>query len=99
MAIGHIIFDRNKPHGAELRQALDNMENGFIALQELLATMIQMQDSGSSTSYIVDRFGFTSTAQADAAVAEISSDLGKLTVNTSVTNVNAALTQMFSKFR
>lgn len=99
MAVGHISFSRGSSHGANLRAALDKFADGFQELQDLLATMILMQDGGVSTSYIVGQFGFEDTAGATNAVNELGAMLGKLTVDSSVSNVYAAIAQCLSKFR
>lgn len=99
MAVGHIDFNRQTSHGQALANALALFEQGWTALANQLATMVQMQDGGSSTQYIVDKYGFGTTANATAAVNELNSALGKLAVDTSVTSVNAALRQMLAKFR
>jgi hypothetical protein len=58
-------------------------------------------DGSSSThyTYMQGKFGFVDDAAAKSAFEELSSVLFKLNTNDSVSSVNAAILQVFNKFR
>jgi hypothetical protein len=99
MAIGHIDYNRQSEYGKQLKQATSDFETGLNALIEQRDTLIQMKDGANFTTYALTKYGFPSTAVADAALAEIESALAKVTVDTSVSGTKAALNQMLDKFR
>ena len=91
-------------HSGLLGTALSNLENGLDGLKDLVATMALMLNGDGTleahfTAYIISAFGFTDAAGAKAAWDELNALHAKLTVDTSVTNVHAALQQAFNKFR
>lgn len=103
MAMTHIQFDDQKQHGRYLRRSLQMLEEGreqLIKTKDVMQTMIN-GDGSSSTHFpeVTSRFGFTDDATAKAAWDEINSALSKLTTDASVTSVQAALLQLFSKLR
>lgn len=103
MAISKIAFNDGLPHGAMLRRALTNLELGQEGLVDILAAMVLMIDGdGSQVTHfdeVMTRFAFPSTTVAKAAYDELQSLRSKITVDSSVTNVNAAMLQAFNKFR
>lgn len=103
MAFQKIAFNDTLPHGRLLRHALASLEQGQEGLVDILAAMILMIDGdGSQVTHfdeVMSRFGFPSTTVAKAAYDELQSVKAKITVDSSVTNVNAALVQAFNKFR
>lgn len=103
MAVTHISFNDQLTHGRLLRRSLQQLEEGRTELNNTIATMSTMLDGdGTNVShflYFVSKYGFPSTAEAKAAWDELNSLASKLNVNTSVTDVNAALLQAFNKFR
>lgn len=103
MAVAHINFNAGTPHGGLLKNGLSRLEDALNNLNELKATMQLMIDGdGSQTAhfpYMQEKFGFTDNAGAKAAWDELNSVLFKLNTNSSVDSVNAALLQVFNKFR
>lgn len=103
MAVTHIVFNASPSWGAMLRQSLRDLENGLDGLNDTIACMSRMIDGDGSSeahfTYMVNRYGFTTNAEAKAAFEELNSLASKLNTNASVTDVNAALLQAFSKFR
>lgn len=103
MASTNIHFDDQKHHGRLLRSALHMLEGGLDALNDAFASMTHMKDGdGSQAAHFTEltsRFGFTTDAKAKDAYDELNSLQAKLNTNASVTDVNAALLQAFSKFR
>jgi hypothetical protein len=103
MAVAHIDFNHGSPHGSLLHSGLSGLENALANLNEIKATMQLMIDGDGSQAahftYATDKFGFASDAVAKAAWDELNSVLFKLNTNSSVTDVNAALLQVFNKFR
>jgi hypothetical protein len=103
MAFAHIYVDQTKPHGAQLRNMLNQLENGrnqLLALVDCIVTMID-GDSAVAANYgeVASRFGFPDTTTAKAAFDELNSLKSKLATDADVTNVQAAMLQAFSKFR
>jgi hypothetical protein len=102
MAVSHIAFNDQLPHGRQLRAALSKIEDGYESLNEVIAIMTRMIDGDGSSAahftYMVTKMGFADTAGAKAAFDELNSLAFKLNTNASVTDVNAALLQVFSKF-
>jgi hypothetical protein len=103
MALTHIGFDKTTPHGNLLYNHLNKMEQAFDGLNDIRGTMELMIDGdGSDAShftYMTAKFGFESNAVAKSAFEELSSVLGKLNTDAEVTFVNAAMLQVFAKFR
>lgn len=103
MTVSHILFNDQTTHGRLLRRALQQQEEGLQNLIDVLATMQLMIDGDGSDSaqfpYVTTRFGFTNDAGSKAAWDELNSLKYKLTTNNSVSDVNAALLQVFNKFR
>ena len=103
MAQDNIFFNQSTQYGSLLRLALKNHEDGFIALNNVLSVMGHMI-TGSGTSdtefaEVTTRFGFDDNADAKAAWDELNSYLAKVNTDASVSNVNAAMLQLFSKMR
>lgn len=103
MAVAHLNFNGGTQHGALLRRGLLGLEEALSRLNEIKNTMALMIDGdGSDAShfaYMQDKFGFADNAGAKAAWEELNSALFKLNTNDSVSSVNAALLQLFNKFR
>jgi hypothetical protein len=103
MAIAHLYFQDNLPHGRKLRAALTQQENGYLELLEIMATMQLMIDGdGSQASQfgaVMTRFGFETLETAKAGWDELNSWKSKITTDGSVSFVNAAMLQVFNKFR
>lgn len=103
MAVSHISYQQNTQHGAKLAGALVRLEDAFGDLNEIKNTMALMIDGDGSSAthfaYMQDKFGFVDNAGAKAAYEELASVLSKLNTNSSVTDVNAAILQVFNKFR
>jgi len=82
---------------------LSHLEQGLDSLDEEIGTMSQMIDGDgtqdSHYTYMTTHYGFGSNEVAHAAFNELSAIKGKVLVDTSVTNVHAALIQAFNKFR
>jgi hypothetical protein len=102
MAVSHV-YILNSEYGAAFHSAKNAFENGFNRLNDLKATMALMID-GDGTSinhftYMVAKFGLSSTTDAKALWDECNSLLFKLNTDAQVTNVNAAIKQFFNKFR
>jgi hypothetical protein len=93
-------FDgESKPLGRILRTGLDNLRDGIYKLSRINNDMVQMTDE-----QIVDAFGVspvesgnTAVQQAAALKAELASDVGKLLIDSSQTNVNSALNQLLAQ--
>lgn len=103
MAVSHIDFNKGTVHGNLLFSALERLENSFDDLNEIHRTMGLMIDGDGSQAahfaYMQGKFGFVDNAGAKAAYDELSSILAKLNTDASVSSVNAALLQVFNKFR
>jgi hypothetical protein len=99
MAIGHIDYNRQSEYGKQLKRAADDFESGLKGMIEQRDMLIQMKDGADFTTYALTKYGFASTAVADAALAEIESALAKVTVDSSVSGTAAALNQLFDKLR
>lgn len=103
MAVQHIQFNDQLPHGRMLRRALDQLEEAIAKLEDLISTVTLMIDGdGSQAShftYVTSKFGFADNATAKAAWDELNSLMFKLTTNSSITDMYAALNQAFNKFR
>ena len=101
----HYGFNRNIPAGFRLGRAHESLDN---AMQWLVAerdAMVQMRDGADCPSdslcyaAVTTAYGFSSNAEARGAFLELDSVLGKLTVDSSVSNVNAAIKQFLSRLR
>lgn len=103
MAMTHIQFNDQLQHGRYLRRVLQMTEEGretLIKTKDVMQTMIDGDGSDAAHfTEVTTRFGFTDNATSKAAWDEINSALSKLTTDASVTNVQAALLQLFSKLR
>lgn len=103
MALTHIFFQPGTNYGGPLRAGLTQIENGIAKLNDLLGTMSLMIDGDGTDvahfAYMTEKFGFESTAGAKAAWEELNSAMAKLNTDGNVSNVNAALTQLFNKLR
>lgn len=103
MAVTHISYNHGTPHGQMLDNSLRQFEhglNGLVSLKASMATMIDGDGSNvSHFTYMADKFGFVDTTAAKAAWDELNSSLFKLTTNSSVSDVNAAILQLQAKLR
>lgn len=93
MVVGHIEYNAQTPLGGDLSSVLEALERGVTGLGEHVATLVQMKDGGSLTSYAVGKYGFGTTANAAAALAEMEAAKGALD------GIAATLNQLFAKFR
>ena len=103
MADNHYVFDRNKDAGYRLAIAMEHLENAINRLLAEKGTMVQMLDGdGTAITHFnahVTAYGFSDTTNAKAAYGELVSLMGKLDVDSSVTNVTAAISQALARFR
>lgn len=103
MAVSHLYFNETTAHGRQFRAHLIQTEQGYEGLNDDLAVMARMIDGDGSSAdhftYMTAKYGFPDNATAKAAWDELNSLMGKLNTDGSVTFVNAALLQVFSKFR
>src|ERR1051325_1905316 len=112
MAVGHILFNDQLPHGRKLRNFLNLLDSAFAEGNELIQLLAQMKDGGAVGQYIADKFGFGllpgdnpgtagDVAAAQSGVGEIESVVGKLntTGGAGVTtfNVKDAILQAVAK--
>ena len=111
MAVGHIVFNDQLPHGRKLRNFLSLLDSTFAEGNELLALFAQMKDGGVVGQYLADKFGFGllpgsnagtagDPAVAAGGVAEIESLMGKLNTTgaETATVVRDAILQAVAKF-
>jgi hypothetical protein len=103
MAVTHLTFNDQLPHGRLLRRGLSQLEEGLDNLNDTKASMALMIDGDGTQAahftYLTAKYGFSSDADAKAAWDELNSLLFKLNTNASVTDVAAAIAQVFNKFR
>lgn len=102
MAVLHIPFDSTN-HSQRIRECLRHLEEGRQGLINEVATMSLMIDGDGSSETHFDavriKYGFPSNTVAKAAKEELASCLSKITTDSSITSVQAALLQAFNKFR
>lgn len=115
MAVTHINIPQSTPHSVLLRNAIARLETAFTDLNNIKDTLALMIDGDGSAAahfeYMTKKLGsdgYDSTqgtptagqnAVSKAAWDELNSLLFKLNTNGSVTDVNAAMLQVFNKFR
>lgn len=115
MALTHINIPNATPHAALLRSAISRFEDAFTDLNDVLATLALMIDGDGQQAahfeYMTKKLGSdgydstqgTPTAGQNgvskAAWDELNSLMFKLNTNNSVSDVNAAMVQVFNKFR
>lgn len=103
MAVSHIPVNQSVPFGNGLVDDLSQLEGAYNRIKGRLASMSLMidGDSGQAANYteMQQRVGLESNEDAKAAFDELNSAMFKLGTNASVTDVNAALLQVFNKFR
>lgn len=103
MATTNIYFSSDTHYGRMLRTGLNNLENGYEIFNDALANMTHMIDGdGTSATHFTEvttRYGFLNNDHAKAAWDELNSLMAKLNTDASVSNVNAALLQIFAKMR
>ncbi len=99
----HYQFNPSTQSGSRLRSSLSSLENGRDLLVKELATMTaDLTGDGSSDAHftnVTTRYGFGSNEYAQAAWNELNSCVAKLTTDGSVTFVDAALRQLFTRLR
>lgn len=71
MAVSHITFNDQLPHGRRLRAAFNKMDEGLAEFGELLDIMDTMKDGDAVGDYIVAKFGFTDAKTAAAAYEQL----------------------------
>lgn len=99
MTIQHIKFNRSaSPTAQKLDTALRQLDSARTNLAEAFQTMGMMFDSGTPTQYVLDQFGFLTTAIAQSAYDELNSLQSKLLSDGSVDHVDAACRQAIAKF-
>jgi hypothetical protein len=96
VAVQHIAIDETKPHGRKLRRGLDMLEEALTILNDEANAMPFMVDAGNY-AHLEAQFGLTA-GKGVTAKAELESMLAKLNTNDQVTNVNAAIQQVFNFF-
>ena len=103
MAVTHVTFNDQLPHGRLLRRALAQLEEGLRDLTHALDAMPHMIDNDAQGDarfdYLMAKFGFRNLSDAKAAWQQMTELRGKLTTDDSVAGVATALTQAFAKFR
>lgn len=103
MAVSHLGFNDQLPHGRLVRAALNKLEDGRDELATTLDTLTRMIDGdGSQAShftYMTAKCGFASDAVAKSAYEELQSLNSKFVTNANVADVMAAMDQAFAKFR
>lgn len=88
------------PRPRNLRTGLDQLRDGLYRLSRELDDMNQMTDAEIAAIYEVSPNGDnsqTAIQQAASLKAELASDIGRLLTDSSVTNVNAGLKQLFAQ--
>ena len=101
----HYGFNRNIPAGFRLGRAHEALDNALKYLVDARDAMVQMRDGADCPSdslcyaAVTTAYGFSSNAEARGAFLELDSVLGKLTVDSSVSSVNAAIKQFLSRLR
>ena len=96
MAFSHIAINRGSALGGELYSAINSLQAALAKLNELTSAMPAMVD-GSDYTHLETQFGFDG-GKGQTAKAELESMLAKLNTNDSVSNVNAAMAQVFNYF-
>lgn len=96
MPVTHISINTSAPLGHKLRLALDYLESARDSLRDIVASMPGMVD-GSDYSYLEAQFGLQA-GKGTTAKAELEALMGKLDTDASVTNVKAAMQQVFNYF-
>lgn len=105
MAIDHTHYQFNPgtQSGSRLRSALSSLEGGRDLLIKELATMTaDLTGNGSDPAHftnVVTRYGFGSNEYAQAAWNELQSCVFKVTTDSTVDSVQAALLQLFTRLR
>ena len=103
MATSNIYFDDQTQYGRLLRRGLNYLEDGKDILNDVLASMVHMIDGDGSVdthfTEVTARYGFPSNAIAKDCWDELNSVMAKLNTDTSVTSVDAAMSQVFAKMR
>lgn len=105
MAVDHFHYQFNPgtQSGARLRSSLSQLEQGRDTLVKELATMTaDLTGDGSNVAHFTNvtaRYGFGSNDIAQAAWNELNSCVAKLTTDASVTFIDAALKQLFTRLR
>jgi hypothetical protein len=99
MAVTHYQFNPSTQSGGRLRNVLNQTENGRLGLIKELGVMTgDLDGDGSDAAHftnVVTRYGFGSNEYAKAAWEELNSAVAKINGNGSVSNVTAALEQLF----
>lgn len=96
MAVSHIAINKSASLGGRLYSAIDRLQSALSELNELKDAMPGMVDNGDH-SHLETQFGFD-VGRGELAKGELESMLFKLNTNTSVTDVNAAMHQVFNYF-
>jgi len=99
----HYQFNPSAQSGSRLRQALSQLENGRdLCIKELATMTADLTGNGSDPAHFTNattRYGFGSNEYTQAAWNELQSCLFKLTTDSSVDSVQAALLQLFTRLR
>lgn len=99
----HYIFNPALPGGARLRSGLNQLELGReLLIKELAEMTADLTGDGSSEDHfgnVTARYGFVNNTYSKAAYVELNSGLSKITTDESVTFVQTALLQLFTKLR
>jgi len=101
MASTNIPFDRNNQFGQEIKALLNSYRKVVTDGPLILASMSQMLDgNGSDVSHFAEMVAlgiYENTTDAKASYDELASVNFKMTTDSSVSNVNAALLQVCAK--
>ena len=99
----HYGFNRNIPAGFRLGRAHEALDNAMVYIAAEQAAMAAMIDGdGTMDAHyapIKTAYGFGTDAEARAAYTETQSVWGKLSVDSSVSSVNAAIKQWLARLR
>lgn len=105
MAVTHISFNDQTQHGRMIRRCLQELEEGRDILNDTVAVLGTMKQTGADGSqsahwtYATSKFGFPDDATTLAAWNELNSLQIKLNTNGPITDMSNALTFAFDKFR
>lgn len=79
MAVSHVAFNDQLPHGRKLRASMNKMDEGLNEFLEVLAVLETMKDDGAVGEYLQTKFGFPDPKTAGEGVAKLSTLRDKFT--------------------
>jgi hypothetical protein len=98
MADNWIKFSTGNLLGQKIKQARNSLKSGRDMLNEVVATLAQMKDSGNVGTLIQEECGCPDLTEAENLVAELESIQFKLNTNDSQSNLDAAFDQYEARF-